>query len=660
MGKLRKNKENKAKRSESLQQKEQNWKEGLEELFDIAHADALELMTIQEDKDFLIAQREKGRRGQMGAIDTALHKRQTESLKRQEAFERRKTREEADKMSRKEQVVLTSSSSEAEEDTSASADDETLGAVGGTPSTSQPTARKRGRLNLFDDKLAASLDVAKLSDRGAAVVITPVLQNLGHNPAEYKVSYASIRRERMKHRKAIAEGLKAEFRSEVPLTIHWDGKLLPDITGKETVDRLPILVSGDGVDQLLAVPKLPSGTGEASADAVYQAALAWGLCDSIKAMSFDTTAVNTGRLNGACVLLEQKMDKELLWLACRHHMLEIMLEAVVVRCLGPSKSPDIAIFKRFQAHWPYIDQSSYQTALSDEQTAGIVDDVSHRVIAFAENQLENFQPRDDYRELLELIIVFLGGVPRKGISFKSPAGLHRARWMAKAIYSLKIWMFRGQFKLTTRETTGLQKICLFAVQLYVEAWFTAPSACSAPRQDLQLLKAIHNYGDSGISQVAMKKFLGHLWYLSEELVALAFFDDSLSTDAKHKMVNNLKNAGIENPPKRATVDLQTVETKELEDFVSANTSRFFEVTGLPCDFLSKDPTQWEEDDNYRSVRATVRSMRVVNDIAERGVALMDEYNLLHTNDEEQKQFLLLTVKNYRQQYPDRKKSTLMQ
>ena len=42
------------------------------------------------------------------------------------------------------------------------------------------------------------------------------------------------------------------------------------------------------------------------------------------------------------------------------------------------------------------------------------------------------------------------------------------------------------------------------------------------------------------------------------------------------------------------------------------------------------------------------------------VELMDEYNLLHTNDEEQKQFLLLTVKNYRQQYPDRNKSTLMQ
>lgn len=48
-------------------------------------------------------------------------------------------------------------------------------------------------------------------------------------------------------------------------------------------------------------------------------------------------------------------------------------------------------------------------------------------------------------------------------------------------------------------------------------------------------------------------------------------------------------------------------------------------------------------------------MKVVNDIAERGVALMQEYNKLHTNNEEQK---LLLVKEYRQKYPDSNKSTL--
>ena len=53
-------------------------------------------------------------------------------------------------------------------------------------------------------------------------------------------------------------------------------------------------------------------------------------------------------------------------------------------------------------------------------------------------------------------------------------------------------------------------------------------------------------------------------------------------------------------------------------------------------------------------------MHVVNAIAERGVALIEEYNALHTTDKQQKQFLLLTVKNYRQQYPNRNKTTLMQ
>jgi hypothetical protein len=47
-------------------------------------------------------------------------------------------------------------------------------------------------------------------------------------------------------------------------------------------------------------------------------------------------------------------------------------------------------------------------------------------------------------------------------------------------------------------------------------------------------------------------------------------------------------------------------------------------------------------------------MRVVNDIAERGLALMEEYNKLYTTNEEQKQYLLLLVKQYRNKCPDTK------
>ena len=89
-------------------------------------------------------------------------------------------------------------------------------------------------------------------------------------------------------------------------------------------------------------------------------------------MSFDTTAVNTGRLNGACVFLEQKMGKELLWFACRHHVLKTVLAAVTSHLLGPSTSPGIVIFQRFQKQWPFIDKTKYQTPLSDEQILSAV------------------------------------------------------------------------------------------------------------------------------------------------------------------------------------------------------------------------------------------------------------------------------------------------
>lgn len=128
--------------------------------------------------------------------------------------------------------------------------------------------------------------------------------------------------------------------------------MLEDISGQEVVDRLPIIVSGQSVDQLLGVPKIESGSGELTATAVYETVSSWGTADKIKSMRFDTTAVNTGTRNGACVLLEQKMQKDLLWLPCRHHILEIMLEAVVVQGVGPSTGPDILLFKRFKKFWP--------------------------------------------------------------------------------------------------------------------------------------------------------------------------------------------------------------------------------------------------------------------------------------------------------------------
>uniref|UniRef100_A0A2S2QNU3 Uncharacterized protein n=1 Tax=Sipha flava TaxID=143950 RepID=A0A2S2QNU3_9HEMI len=46
-----------------------------DELFDIAHADALDIMTINKDKQFLITQRQKGRSGALIGVDWISQKR---------------------------------------------------------------------------------------------------------------------------------------------------------------------------------------------------------------------------------------------------------------------------------------------------------------------------------------------------------------------------------------------------------------------------------------------------------------------------------------------------------------------------------------------------------------------------------------------------------
>ena len=75
-------------------------------------------------------------------------------------------------------------------------------------------------------------------------------------------------------------------------------------------------------------------------------------------------------------------------------------------------------------------------------------------MTFAVDQLNHQQPRDDNRELLEISITFFGSKPPRGIRFLAPGAMHKARWMAKAIYAIKMSMFKGQFPLTKERKLG--------------------------------------------------------------------------------------------------------------------------------------------------------------------------------------------------------------
>jgi len=153
-------------------------------------------------------------------------------------------------------------------------------------------------------------------------------------------------------------------------------------------------------------------------------------------------------------LLEQMLIRPILFLACWHHISEIILQSVFSYSkLTTMSGPEIPIFKRFKNNWNQIDQTKYSTWVSDNEVKKILHKVADDVIIFCTDDLNLNLPRDDYKEFLELVIIFLGGIPPKGIHFKRPGAYHLARWMCKGIYCLKIYIFQEQFKLTKAEIT---------------------------------------------------------------------------------------------------------------------------------------------------------------------------------------------------------------
>jgi len=104
-------------------------------------------------------------------------------------------------------------------------------------------------------------------------------------------------------------------------------------------------------------------------------------------------------------------------------------------------------------------------------------------------------PRDDYKELMKLCLLILGEsqTDQSVYQFRQAGAYDMARWMAKVIYSLKIYLFRDQFHLTSTEQRHLTEFCLFASRVYVNSWITCPVTCDAPISDLQLLKISNTF-----------------------------------------------------------------------------------------------------------------------------------------------------------------------
>ncbi|KAF0746730.1 Uncharacterized protein FWK35_00015453 [Aphis craccivora] len=116
-------------------------------------------------------------------------------------------------------------------------------------------------------------------------------------------------------------------------------------------------ISGKFVDRLAEYPEELAGTGLEISSAVF---------NTLETFVFDTTASNTGRYNGACTLLENKLDRDIIFFSCRHHIFKIILAGIFKKCkISPMTGPDIPLFKQFKAKWNTINLNKFVTGISN-------------------------------------------------------------------------------------------------------------------------------------------------------------------------------------------------------------------------------------------------------------------------------------------------------
>lgn len=327
-----------------------------------------------------------------------------------------------------------------------------------------------------------------------------------------------------------------------------------------------------------------------------------------------------------------------------------------------------------------LDKSLFVTQFAKSQRKETIEFLLHAL-----SSETTYTPRGEYKEIMELCLIILGHPPEK-FSFKLPGATHHARWMSKIIYSMKIFLFRNQFDLSRKELSNFEEICLFASLIYTKAWIQCPLTSDAPLNDLIFLKKLEKFSvvSKTVSKAAISKFENHLWYLGPEMVVLSIFSNNVPAKEKLKIIGKQmttkgkfnsklltvhpQNMTLGNMKKKDSdwklrgirlKDNNNLHKKTLAVLIGCQSFNALKSFHLNLDFMyNLKPQKWIESEDYKIAKSFIDSINVVNDAAEKSMALITTYNESLTRNEDEKQLVLQVVEDHRKRVKNCKKSTL--
>ena len=329
--------------------------------------------------------------------------------------------------------------------------------------------------------------------------------------------------------------------------------------------------------------------------------------------------------------------------------------------------PDILIFKKFREQFNNLSHAKLDD-LSFESLE--VPAMLHKsaILGLMNNEEVN-EMRNDYKELVTLTKLYLTH-NIVDFTFRKPGALHRARWMAKILYGIKLILFEHKIKeelpenaiLTADQFEALRRFVRFVIYCYVPWWCTCTIPADAPLNDLELYKRLETFKsidiDTGV--IACKAFKNHLWYVTDEILPVTLFSKKLSNDDKQLLVDKLLSTDI---PTHLTNRIGTGYGKPqfpelnknvtIHDIIGANSWHFFKILKIEPSFLYTPVQTWSDNEGYIAAQQIVDNLRVVNDSAERGVKLASDFiGSAHTAAKYE--MVLQVVENHRHQMPNQR------
>ena len=405
---------------------------------------------------------------------------------------------------------------------------------------SQPPKRSKIDVMSRVSEVGLARGVSK-SDQ--ALIAAATANSLGVDLDLTNISVGSAQYHNKKALKQKAHQNRNDFDMSKDYSLHFDGTLLSESGSLEKFNRIGVVVKSieeNQTERILSIPKTSDGSGLGEATVVIESLKDSKLQSQIKSMSFDTTASNTSPTIGACQFVEKYIGNPILYCACRHHTCELSCRKQWGLVFGPTNDPGVGLFRKFKGDWPELERKidyNSLTVLKLNSLPEWLQQEAKNVLSWALTEFsKNTWPRGDYKEMMELLIVFLGGSV-ENFKFRLPGADHHARWMSKIIYTFKICLLSGQYYLDAETQEKIWECARFQALIYVKYWYMSPIAAKAPLNDLEYYEKLLNWRfvSNQHSFELLSLFRKHMWYLTDRLIPLSLFDSSVSPEVVTEM-----------------------------------------------------------------------------------------------------------------------------